>query len=96
MRRLRGRMALVAAVMTMPSVLLAPAAWAGDGAGAAGPVTESPAGTGSDPGAGPLALAHTGLDVTMPMIVGLAVLLVGTLLVAWAVLHGSRSRGSHS
>jgi hypothetical protein len=86
------RMGLVVAAATMLSVLLAPVAWAGDQAGAAEPVTESPAASPT----GPVALAHTGLDITVPMVVGLVVLLAGTALVAWAVLRGSRSRGSHS
>jgi hypothetical protein len=47
----------------------------------------------------PIFLARTGLDLTTPIVVGLAILLLGTVLVAWAVLHGSRTsdsaEGSH-
>lgn len=92
MRRRRMLTGLLAALVAVVSMLVAPVAWAGDRAEAAVPVTESPD---SSP-AGPVALAHTGLDLAVPTIVGLGVLLVGTVLVAWAVLRGSRSRGSHS
>jgi hypothetical protein len=92
MRRHRWLIGLLAMTMTMLSTLLAPVAWADGAAGAVAPVTESPANTPT----GAVALAHTGLDITVPMMVGLAVLLAGTALVAWAVLRGSRSRGSHS
>jgi len=92
MRRHRWRLGLLAMAGTMLSMLLAPVAWADGAAGAVEPVTENPANTPT----GTVALAHTGLDITVPMIVGLAVLLAGTALVAWAVLRGSRSRGSHS
>jgi putative NADPH-quinone reductase len=38
-------------------------------------------------------LAKTGLNLTAPIVLGLSILLLGTALVAWAVLHGSgRSR----
>ena len=56
--------------------------------GAAAPPTESPAG-----GPSTVVLANTGLDIAAPIAVGLAILLLGTALVAWAVLRGSR--GSH-
>lgn len=94
---MRRRMLAVAlaSVAAMLSVLAAPVAWAGDQAGAAAPVTESPAAS-TDASVAPVALAHTGLDITVPTIVGLVVLVLGTALVAWAVLRGSRSRGSHS
>jgi len=92
MRRHRWRIGLLAMAVSMMSMLMAPVAWADGAAGAVEPVTETPA----DTPTGAVALAHTGLDITVPMMVGLAVLLVGTVLVAWAVLRGSRSGGSHS
>ncbi len=90
---MRRRMlaAALGVLAAMLSALLAPVAWAGDQAGAAAPVTERPAGSATTP----VALAHTGLDLTVPTVVGLTILLLGTVLVAWAVLRGSRSRGSH-
>jgi hypothetical protein len=36
---------------------------------------------------GPVALASTGLDITMPVIIGLGTLIVGIMLVAWAFLR---------
>lgn len=82
---------LTTGIAVLVSLLMVPAAWAGadevQGQGAA--VTESGAGT----SAGPVALAHTGLDITVPILVGLSILIAGTALIAWAVLRGSR--GSH-
>lgn len=34
-------------------------------------------------------LARTGLNLTAPIMLGLSILLLGTALVSWAVLHGS-------
>lgn len=36
---------------------------------------------------GPIALASTGLDITMPVIIGLGTLILGIVLVAWAFLR---------
>jgi hypothetical protein len=47
----------------------------------------------SDP-ATPLVLASTGLDITVPIIVGLSVLLLGTVMVGWAFLATGR-RNQH-
>jgi hypothetical protein len=41
----------------------------------------------------PVVLARTGLDLTTPVVVGLSILLLGTALVAWAVLRGSAGSG---
>ena len=41
--------------------------------------------TGSHPG--PVALASTGLDITMPVVIGLGTLILGIILVAWAFLR---------
>jgi hypothetical protein len=38
-----------------------------------------------------LTLASTGLDITVPVIIGLATLVVGMALVCWAFLRGPRS-----
>ena len=53
----------------------------GDAGGVATPSSGSPV---------PAVLATTGLDLTTPIIVGLSILVLGTALVAWAVLRGSR------
>lgn len=88
------RRRMLAGVLTTVALLLSiavvPAAWAGDQVDAATPVTELPATSPS----GTVALAHTGLNIMIPTAIGLAVLLLGTALVAWAVLRGSRSRSS--
>lgn len=36
---------------------------------------------------GPVALASTGLDITLPVIIGLGTLVLGIVLVAWAFLR---------
>lgn len=36
---------------------------------------------------GPVALASTGLDITMPVVIGLGTLILGIILVAWAFLR---------
>jgi len=43
----------------------------------------------------PLMLASTGLDITIPIIVGLAALLLGTLMVGWAFLATGRPGRQH-
>lgn len=49
-----------------------------------------------DPSTGPpMALAHTGLDMTGPLLAGFAVLLLGVALVAWAVLRVGRGSRQH-
>jgi len=42
----------------------------------------------------PLMLASTGLDITVPIIVGLSVLVLGTVMVGWAFLATGR-RNQH-
>lgn len=56
------------------------------------PVSETPAG---DPSPTAMVLASTGLDIVWPVVVGLALLLVGTVAVGWAFLATGR-RGQHS
>lgn len=90
-RALAGLLAGTAAMLVL---LLVPVAWSGASEIGAAAVAENTATgrsgpTGTDQ---PVALAHTGLDLTVPVLVGLAVLAAGTLLVAWAVLRGSGSR----
>lgn len=66
-------------------------------AGAAGaatvwtPVSETPAG---DPPPTAMVLASTGLDIVWPVVVGLSLLLAGTVAVGWAFLATGR-RGQH-
>ena len=43
---------------------------------------------------GPMMLASTGLDITVPIIIGLSALLLGTIMVGWAFLATGR-RGQH-
>ena len=92
---MRGALAgLMTGAVAMLSLLLVPAAWAGATDADRAAVTETVATTASVPpgSTAPMALAHTGLDLTVPVLVGLGILAAGTLLVAWAVLRGSRSR----
>ena len=51
-------------------------------------VATGPAGT------APLMLASTGLDITVPVVIGLAVLVLGTMMVGWAFLATGR-KGQH-
>ena len=51
-------------------------------------VATGPAGT------APLMLASTGLDITVPIIIGLGALVLGTLMVGWAFLATGR-RSQH-
>lgn len=62
-------------------ILLAPAA------AAANIDSDSPAVAPTTGRTGPVALASTGLDITMPVIIGLGTLIVGIVLVAWAFLR---------
>lgn len=55
------------------------------------PVTEQPVG---DPPPTAMVLASTGLDIVWPVVVGLCLLLVGTVAVGWAFLATGR-RGQH-
>jgi hypothetical protein len=57
------------------------------------PVSEPPTG---DPAAPPTAmvLASTGLDIVWPVVLGLCLLLLGTVAVGWAFLATGR-RGQH-
>ncbi len=42
------------------------------------------------PGSTPRMLASTGLDITVPVVVGLAILVLGTVMVGWAFLATGR------
>jgi hypothetical protein len=90
----RALAGLLTGAVAMLSLLLVPAAWAGASEARRAAVTESTVTTPSGPTGTeqPIALAHTGLDLTIPILLGLVILAAGTLLVAWAVLRGSRSR----
>lgn len=46
------------------------------------------------PTSAPMMLASTGLDITVPVVIGLVALLLGTLMVGWAFLATGR-RGQH-
>jgi amino acid transporter len=85
--RKRGASLLSAVAVLLVTLLLsvvgATAALADD-ASVATPVSQ---------GARPdLTLASTGLDITVPVIIGLSTLVVGMALVCWAFLRGPRSR----
>lgn len=62
-------------------ILIAPAA------AAANIHSDSPAVAPTIGHPGPVALASTGLDITMPVVIGLATLVLGIVLVAWAFLR---------
>jgi hypothetical protein len=90
----RALAGLVTGAVAVLSLLLVPAAWAEASQTGRAAVTETVATTPAGPpgSTAPMALAHTGLELTVPVLVGLGILAAGTLLVAWAVLRGSRSR----
>lgn len=46
------------------------------------------------PGTAPMMLASTGLDITVPVLVGLGALVLGTVMVGWAFLATGR-RSQH-
>ena len=46
------------------------------------------------PTSGPMMLASTGLDITVPVVIGLVALVLGTLMVGWAFLATGR-RAQH-
>lgn len=74
--------AVVLSLLTFVTlILLAPAA------AAANIDAVSPALTPTTGHPGPVALASTGLDITMPVIIGLGTLVLGIVLVAWAFLR---------
>lgn len=57
-------------------------------------LSEAPIVTGDPSGSAPMMLASTGLDITVPVIVGLTALLIGTVMIGWAFLATGR-RGQH-
>lgn len=61
---------------------------------AAADLREAPIVVSDSPTTGPMMLASTGLDITVPVVIGLLALLVGTLMVGWAFLATGR-RGQH-
>ena len=75
------------AVLSLALALLAsPAAFAG--------LREESTVTVEPPTSGPLMLASTGLDITVPIIIGLGLLVLGTVMVGWAFLATGR-RSQH-
>lgn len=62
-------------------------------AASAGPL-EDPTSTAGVPAGQPMVLASTGLDITVPVVIGLAVLVLGTVMVGWAFLATGR-RSQH-
>ena len=49
--------------------------------------TISPARTPTDPHPAPMALATTGLNITIPVVIGIVTLVLGIAVVAWAFLR---------
>ena len=87
MRSLRvHRTWLTTAVLTVLSVVLTMLA---SSAASAAPleITTPPSGSRTTK---PLMLASTGLDITVPIIIGLSVLALGTVMVGWAFLATGR------
>jgi len=80
-------MTTAALLVSMASALLAaPAAVAG---------LNQETTVGTDPATSPpMMLASTGLDITIPIIIGLGALVLGTLMVGWAFLATGR-RSQH-
>ncbi|GGL84844.1 hypothetical protein [Nakamurella endophytica] len=92
MRRLRAGVAAALAVLAafVTLLLCAPAAVAG------GTETVTPSGSGHPHHPGPpVALASTGLDITVPVVVGLSTLVAGLVLVAWAFLRRTPAHHRH-
>jgi hypothetical protein len=79
-RRLSSAVGL--AVATLLTLLLATPAAA---AAVTDPVSPSVTPTGSN--VGPMALATTGLDITVPVVIGLTTLVLGIAVVGWAFLR---------
>jgi hypothetical protein len=61
---------------------------------AIGVTSQDPTPTTGVPTGQPMVLASTGLDITVPVVIGLAVLVLGTVMVGWAFLATGR-RGQH-
>lgn len=53
-------------------------------------LSEDPIVSTSPPTGEPLMLASTGLDITVPVLIGLAALLLGTVMIGWAFLATGR------
>jgi|SRR6476660_9998060 hypothetical protein len=88
-RSLRSRALRSAVAVVVPTLLslalalfVAPAASAG--------LREDPAVTTDVNPGPPMMLASTGLDITVPVVIGLAVLVLGTVMVGWAFLATGR------
>jgi hypothetical protein len=97
------RVWLTSAVLIVLGVVLAflasPAASAGSAreqavsAASTAPTGAATTGTATPslpPGTTPRMLASTGLDITVPVVVGLAILVLGTVMVGWAFLATGR------
>ncbi|MGS0686610.1 hypothetical protein ACVBEQ_15940 [Nakamurella sp. GG22] len=82
--------ALLIALGAVLSVIGSPAATAGEQE----IVATGPSGSPTPTPTQPMMLASTGLDITVPIIIGLSVLALGTLMVGWAFLATGR-RGRH-
>lgn len=65
------------------------------GAAAASVPGSSPALTPVGPHAAPMALATTGLDITVPVIIGIVLLVLGIAFVAWAFLRTGSAEQRH-
>lgn len=61
---------------------------------AAADLREAPVVVPDSPTSEPMMLASTGLDITVPVVIGLVALMLGTLMVGWAFLATGR-RGQH-
>jgi hypothetical protein len=76
----------LAALTLLALLLIAPAAAAAEVDDVSPAVT--PAGAHPDP----MALATTGLDITVPVIIGITTLVLGIALLAWVFLRTGRAR----
>ena len=80
LRRLSSAVALCLLAL-MPLILVAPAAAAAE-LGSGGPAV-----TAANAGSAPMALASTGLDLTVPVVIGITALVLGIAILAWAFLR---------
>jgi len=69
------------------ALLAAPAASAG--------LPEAPPVSSGAPAPAPMMLASTGLDITVPVVIGLGLLVLGTMMVGWAFLATGRRSQHH-
>ncbi len=96
MRTLRDHRGwFTAAVLTMLGALVSLIASPAASAAVQENIAAGPSGSPTPTPSQPMMLASTGLDITVPIIVGLSVLALGTVMVGWAFLATGRQGRHH-